>query len=175
MNPSDLIYVEKELHMSREELLLIIVDYRKRGAEEAAYRIENQNALTAMAKDYQALKAKLETTVLENARLKEDLTRIAEQNQLKTKDIFGRSTEKLPDIINAALDIENEDEAMIEIAELPTESHRESSLFAGSKKSKKRGVKRVWSRSKKSIPNWYTLLRTKYTTTHSKNKPDAQR
>ena len=114
LDPVDVIYVEKELNMSREELLAIIVDYRRREHEEAAFRIENQNALTAMAKDYQALKSKLEAVVLERDHLKEDLTRIAEQNQLKTKGIFGRSTEKLSDIIDAPLDTENEDEAMAE-------------------------------------------------------------
>ena len=58
INPSDLIYIENELHMSHEELLCIIIYYRKREIEEAAFRIENQNALTAMAKDYQAIKTK---------------------------------------------------------------------------------------------------------------------
>ena len=73
LNPSDIIHVEKELDMPREELLAIIADYRKREREERAFRIENQNALTVMAKDYQALKAKLEAVVLERDRLKKDL------------------------------------------------------------------------------------------------------
>jgi hypothetical protein len=146
MNPSDMLYVEKELNMSREELLIIIANYRKREREEEAFRIENQNALTAMAKDYQALKAKLEATALERDCLKQELTRIAEQNQLKTKDIFGRSTEKLPDIIDAVLDTENEDEAMAEIVEFPSGARRNPTLFTGSKETKDRGNKRVGKR-----------------------------
>jgi len=134
MDPSDVTYVEKELNMSHGELLGIIIDYRKRECEETAFRIENQNALTAMAKDYQALKVKLETTAAERDRLKEELTRIAEQNQLKTKDIFGRGTEKLSDIIDAPLDAENEDEAMAEIVEFPSGARKRSALFAASKK-----------------------------------------
>ena len=129
MNPQDVIYVEKELHMSHGELLDIIVHYRKKECEEVAFRIENQNALTAMAKDYQVLKAMLKATVLERDRLKEELTRIAEQNQLKTKDIFGRSTEKLPDIIDAALDMEHQDEAAADVVEFPPGARREPTLW----------------------------------------------
>jgi len=146
MNPSDIIYVEKELHMSQEELLSIIIDYRKREREEASFRIENQNALTAMAKDYQALKTKFEAAALERDQLKEKLTRIAEQNQLKIKDIFGRSTEKLPEIIDAALYTENEDEAEAEIVDFPLESQRKIALLADAKERKVRGQKRIGKR-----------------------------
>lgn len=142
MNPSDMVYVEKELHMSHEELLGIIIDYRKREREEAAFRIENQNALTAMAKDYQILTAKLENTVAQRDRLKEELTRIAEQNQLKTKGIFGRGTEKLSDIIDAPLDTENEDEAMAEIIEFSSEVRGKSGTMEESKKSRDPGTKK---------------------------------
>ena len=146
MNPQDVIYVEKEQHMSHGELLDIIVHYRKKECEEVAFRIENQNALTAMAKDYQALKATLKAAVSERDRLKEELTRIAEQNQLKTKDIFGRSTEKLPDIIDAVLDMEHEDEAMADVVDFPPGARREPNLFAESKKSSDHRKKRVGKR-----------------------------
>ena len=146
MNPQDVIYVEKELHMSHGELLNIIIHYRKKESEEVAFRIENQNALTAMAKDYQVLKAKLQATALERDHLKEELTRIAEQNQLKTKDIFGRSTEKLPDIIDAALDMEHEDEAIADVVEFPSGVRRNPNLFAESKKSSNYRKKRIGKR-----------------------------
>jgi hypothetical protein len=147
MNPSDVIYIEKELHMSHEELLCIIIDYRKSEIEEAAFRIENQNALTAMAKDYQSIKAKLEDAVAERDRLKEDLRRIAEQNQLKTKDIFGRGTEKLSDIIDSPLDTEYEDEAMAEPIDLPSEDGKGVGIVATLKESRVRGKKRVGKRN----------------------------
>ena len=147
LDSCDIIYVEKELNMSREELLAIIADYRKGEREEAAFRIENQNALTAMAKDYQAIKAKLEAVVLERDRLKGDLARIAEQNQLKTKDIFGRSTEKLSDIIDAPLDTEHEDEAMAEAVELPSAANGKPAIFSEPKKARTHGVKRVGKRA----------------------------
>ena len=142
LDTNDEIYLEKELHMPRDELLRIIAYYRKREREEAAFRIENQNALTAMAKDYQALKMKLEAVVLERDRLKEDLTRIAEQNQLKTKDIFGRSTEKLSDIIDTQLDTENEDEASAEIIEFPSDAREKPTIFLNTKKTKTLGKTR---------------------------------
>ena len=147
LDSSDVIYVEKELNMSREELLAIIADYRKREREDAAYRIENQNALTAMAKDYHAIKARLEAVILERNQLKADLTRIAEQNQLKTKDIFGRSTEKLSDIIDAPLDTENEDEAAAEIVELPSVAHGKPVIFLEPKKARAPRKKRVGKRA----------------------------
>ena len=146
MDAHDAVYIEKELLMSREELLKIIADYRKRECEEAAFRIENQNALTAMAKDYQELKKKLEAVVLERNRLKDDLARIAEQNQLKAKDIFGRRTEKLADIIDAPPDTEYEDEAMTEIVEFPTKVPGVSVLSPGPKKIRMPRKKRVGKR-----------------------------
>jgi len=146
MDAHDAVYIEKELLMSREELLRIIADYRKRECEEAAFRIENQNALTAMAKDYQELKKKLEAVVLERNRLKDDLARIAEQNQLKAKDIFGRRTEKLADIIDAPPDTEYEDEAMTEIVEFPTKVPGVSVLSPGPKKIRMPRKKRVGKR-----------------------------
>jgi hypothetical protein len=148
MDPSEAIYIEKELHMPHEELLGIIIDYRKKEFEYAAFRIENQNALTAMAKDYQALKAKLESTVAERDLLKEELRRIAEQNQLKTKDIFGRSTEKLSDIIGAPLDTEYEDEETAEVIEIPPEGNEKTLILAGAKKSRKHGKKLAGKRDK---------------------------
>jgi len=146
MDTNDVAYVEKELLMSREGLLKIIADYRRRENEEAAYRIENQNALTAMAKDYQALKKKLEAVEIENNRLKDALAHIAEQNQLKVKDIFGRRTEKLADVIDAQPDTEYEDEAMAEIVELPTKVPGISVISSGLKKSRVQGKKRVGKR-----------------------------
>ena len=147
LDSSDVIYVEKELNMSREELLAIIAEYRKREREDAAYRIENQNALTAMAKDYQALKARLETVAADRDRLKADLARIAEQNQLKTKDIFGRSTEKLSDIIDAPLDTENEDEAAAEVVELFSVANGKPAIFPEPKKDRVPGTKRIGKRA----------------------------
>jgi len=145
MSTLDAVYIEKELNMSREELLGIIIDYRKKEYEEAAFRIENQNALTVMARDYQALKAKLEDVVAQRDRLKEKLERIAEQNQLKTKDIFGRGTEKLSDIIDAPLDTEYEDEAMTEVTGSPL-CNNKIVIMAAPKKPRVHGKKPVGKR-----------------------------
>jgi len=175
MDANDAVYVEDELLMSREELLKIIADYRKRECEETAFRIENQNALTAMAKDYQALKKKLEAVVLERDRLKGDLARIAEQNQLKSKDIFGRKTEKLADIIDAPPDMEYEDEAIAEIVEYPTRVPGISVISPVPKKSRSRGKKRVGKRDE-DLSNRGTvhLFERLYQFRHRKEHPSCR-
>lgn len=147
MNPNDILFIEKELHMSKDELLKIIVAYRKQEAEEAAFRIENQNALTAMAKDYQSLKNKLEAVTSERDKLKNELIKIAEQNQLKTKDIFGRGTEKLSDIIDAPINADNEDEAATEIIEFtPERRHKTPSISAPKNENTEKRKKKVGKR-----------------------------
>lgn len=49
----------------------------------------------------------------ENKALKETPTRIAEQNQLKTRTLFGWGTEKLSDILRAPLDKEEREEDLL--------------------------------------------------------------
>lgn len=101
MTTDDLKYIEKEWNKSRDELLEIVVALKKQADKDAVYRIENERALTAMAKDYQKIAGRLALALAENKALKETLTRIAEQDQLKTRTLFGRGTEKLPDILHA--------------------------------------------------------------------------
>ena len=97
MTTDDLRYIEKELNKSSDELLEIVVALKKQADRDAIYRIENERALTAMAKEYQNITGRLAEVLTENKALKETLTRIAEQDQLKTRTLFGRGTEKLPD------------------------------------------------------------------------------
>ena len=146
MNPSDIIFVEKELHMSNDELLAIIADCRRRESEESAFRLENQRALTAMAKDYQLLKENLRQVTAERDSLKYELTRIAEQNQLKTKDIFGRGTEKLSDIITAPLATEQDDEATAEIIEFAPDRKKPVISNPVSEKQNKKNKKQIGKR-----------------------------
>lgn len=114
MTTDDLRYIEKELNKSRDELLEIVVALKKQADRDAIYRIENERALTAMAKDYQNITSRLAEVLTENKALKETLTRIAEQDQLKTRTLFGRGTEKLSDILHAPLDKEEFDEDQAE-------------------------------------------------------------
>lgn len=145
MATDDFRYIEKELNKSREELLEIIVALKKQADKDAVYRIENERALTAMAKDYQNIANRLAEVLAENKILKETLTRIAEQDQLKTRTIFGRGTEKLSDILHAPLDREEFDEEQAEPEPSPkpcgkTTSERDCS--AGKKHGKKHAGKR---------------------------------
>lgn len=114
MTTDDLRYIEKELDKSRDELLELVVALKKQADKDAVYRIENERALTAMTKDYQNIANRLAEVLIENKALKETLTRIAEQDQLKTRTLFSRGTEKLSDILNDPLDKEEFDEDQAE-------------------------------------------------------------
>ncbi len=118
MTPEESRMLTNELDMSREQLLMIILELRKKLADQEAWRSENSMALTAMAKDYQSLKAEAETLRAENAELKSALTHVSEIRQLRTNDIFGRGTEKLSDIMDAPLAREETDEAEEEPADI---------------------------------------------------------
>ncbi len=121
MTADDRRHIEKELDKPREELLETILGLRKQAAMDSAYRIENERAMTAMAKDYQNMARRLEEALAENKELKQALTRIAEQDQLKTKTLFGRGTEKLSDLLHAPLAQEELDEDTQEAG--PQEAH----------------------------------------------------
>ena len=71
MTTDDLRYIEKELNKSRDELLEIVVALKKQADRDAIYRIENERALTAMAKDYQNITSRLAEVLTENKALKE--------------------------------------------------------------------------------------------------------
>ena len=70
--------IKEELDMPREQLLLIILDLKKKAAEEDAYRIENSDILLAMSKEYQALESEAAALRAENASLKEALSHTAQ-------------------------------------------------------------------------------------------------
>ncbi len=148
MTSEDLRFVENELNKSRDELLAIIVELRKALAEETGYRVENSTAITAMYSEFQKNKKELEEALRENRELKSALTLVAEKNQLKTKELFGRGTEKLSDLFDAVVVVEEEDESSVVIIDFSSAAERKSSLVpiqdyhAG----KNRGRKRIGKR-----------------------------
>lgn len=115
MTAEDLVYVKTELNKSREELLEVIVILRKEAVENEIYRIENSRAITAMAKDFQTLKAKAELLHNENEELKAALIHLSDINKLKTINIYGRGTERLNDIMAAPAGVDEIDEETAEI------------------------------------------------------------
>lgn len=118
MTAEDLKMLEKERNKSRNELLEIIAALRRQLAEQLGYRIDNSNALTAMAVEFQKAKQEVLDLRAENRELKEALARMTDKEQLKTKDIFGRGTEKFSDIFDASMALEEQDEAPAEVMEL---------------------------------------------------------
>ncbi|MCD7896191.1 MAG: IS66 family transposase [Planctomycetaceae bacterium] len=103
--------IEKEQNMSREQLLDVILDLKKKAAEEEAYRAENSLALTAMAKEYQALVSQRDALQAEVANLKKVISHISDVSRQRANEIFGRSTEKLSDILSDTPCREDVDEA----------------------------------------------------------------
>lgn len=145
MTTDDLRYIQKELNKSRDELLEIVVALKKQADKDAIYRIENERALTAMAKDYQNIANRLAEALTENKALRETLTRIAEQDQLKTRTLFGRGTEKLSDILHAPLDKEESDEDQEEPGPSPEPCGKTTSVM-GCGPRKKHGKKHIGKR-----------------------------
>jgi len=79
-----------------------------------AIMIENSHANVAMAKDYMSLVDKCKTMEDEIKTLKTALDKSIHDNKLKTSDIFGRSTEKLSDIVDTPMAMEIIDEDTVE-------------------------------------------------------------
>ena len=119
MSAEDMLFIQNELNKSRDELLELIVVLRKQLLEYQSYMTENSSAITAMSRDYQKLLTEVKDLRQENKDLREVLAHTVEKEQLKTKELFGRGTEKLSDIYGSAPDIEEIDEAETEIIEFP--------------------------------------------------------
>ena len=98
MSAEDMLLIQNELNKSRDELLELIVVLRKQLLEYQSYMTENSSAITAMSRDYQKLLTEVKDLRQENNDLREILAHVAEKDQLKTKELFGRGTEKLSDI-----------------------------------------------------------------------------
>lgn len=98
------------------ELLEILARALDELKEFDAIMIENGHANVAMAKDYISLMDKCRTMEEEIKTLKTALDKSIHDNQLKTSDIFGRSTEKLSDIVDSPIVTEIVDEDTFEAA-----------------------------------------------------------
>ena len=103
-------YIDK----SSRELLQILAGALDELKEYDAIMIENSYANVAMAKDYNSLLDKCRNMDEEIKTLKSALDKSIHDNQLKTSKIFGRSTEKLTDIVDSPVVLEIIDEDIIE-------------------------------------------------------------
>lgn len=105
-------YIDK----SGRELLEILTRALDELKEFDAIIIENSRANVAMAKDYMSLVDKCKTMEEEIQTLKTALDKSIHDNRLKTSDIFGRSTEKLSDIVDSPMAMEIVDEDTVEVS-----------------------------------------------------------
>jgi len=101
---------------SGRELLEILARALDELKEFDAIMIENSHANVAMAKDYMSLVDKCRTMEEEIKTLKIALDKSIHDNRLKTSDIFGRSTEKLSDIVDSPMATEIVDEETVEVS-----------------------------------------------------------
>ncbi|OGO80805.1 MAG: hypothetical protein A2Y21_08625 [Clostridiales bacterium GWC2_40_7] len=101
---------------SGRELLEILARALDELKEFDAIMIENSRANVAMAKDYISLVDKCKTMEEEIQTLKTALDKSIHDNRLKTSDIFGRSTEKLSDIVDSPMAMEIVDEDTVEVS-----------------------------------------------------------
>lgn len=132
---------------SSRELLEILARALDELKEFDAIMLENSRANVAMAKDYMSLVDKCRTMEEEIKTLKAALDKSIHDNRLKTSDIFGRSTEKLSDIVDSPMATEIVDEDTVEVSAadvIPIDraswksQHNESSRNRGKKSPGKR-------------------------------------
>ena len=90
--------------------------------DEITRRLERENQGTSLAKEYQRICAERDALRAENNQLKAILRKTAEDSQKKTQEIFGRSTEKVKDLVNFVIEEEDVDEAAEEHAEAASSS-----------------------------------------------------
>ncbi len=152
MTPEELEMIKDELQMTREQLLMVILDLRKKAAEDDAARIENSEAILVMSRDYRKLQEEADALRAENKELKEALLHVSQISQLQTNEIFGRGTEKLADILDEPLRMSETDEADQEPEEADGDDAPDSIHGSGEKRSHKSehqpGRKRTGKREK---------------------------
>lgn len=118
MDPREQYYYDREQKKSREELLRTVVELLLRWEEQENYRISNTEAVKSMHLQYVDLQKRYEELKAENVSLKEALRATAEKEQLRVKDIYGRRTEKLSDLLDVVAVEEVNDEAQREPIDL---------------------------------------------------------
>lgn len=111
MTPKEKLYYENEQKKDREELIRTIVSLRIKLDEYADYSMSNTKAIGAMHEEFMKCRKDLEEAREENRQLKETLAAVSAKEQLRVRDIFGRGTEKLADLLESNNTEELTDEA----------------------------------------------------------------
>ncbi|MDO4476211.1 MAG: IS66 family transposase [Lachnospiraceae bacterium] len=145
MAPEEIKYIQDDLNKTRDELLAVIVSLRQEKELQLTYRAENERAMKSMTLEYAQLLQENERLQKENQHLSQLLTLTQDKEQLKTKAIFGRGTEKLDDLLENGKIIELIDEATTEDSGSygQSSSRTTAGMHAPKKKGKKRQAKKV--------------------------------
>lgn len=128
-----------------------------RWEEQENYRISNTEAVKSMHLQYVDLQKRYEELKAENVSLKEALRATAEKEQLRVKDIYGRRTEKLSDLLDVVAVEEVNDEAQREPIDLAakTAERKEKKIPQRSpmeKEARKRIPRRsIWNSFRKEV------------------------
>lgn len=111
--------------------------------------MEREKSTTLFAKEYQQVCTERDALRKERDDLKKALKKTADQNQKKTRTIFGRSTEKTEDLFNAVPVIEEVDEADHETIESDDSENSAGRIvsFDKAKHSRRRNKKKAGKRA----------------------------
>lgn len=90
------------LNMDRERIIELCINLKKENADLKLKLEEFQSLSTIMSKDYKKMENELNSVKEENTRLNAMLTHSEDKNALRNKDLFGRSTEKMEDLVGSA-------------------------------------------------------------------------
>lgn len=137
-----------------EELRAEISDLRKQVAQNEIYKEENTRALSQMSVEYNKVCSELAEVKKENESLKFLLNKTIEEEQMKTNEIFGRSSEKLDDILDAPATIEVIDEATEETKDLDYDRIRSENITHNNRGKKKSGKRDADFSKLPEIPNY---------------------
>ena len=134
---------------SHEELVDLAALVADEFIGELTLRIERERGDASLAKEYQKVCGERDALRKENAQLKAALKKSAEDSQKKTREIFGRSSEKIEELLNTAYDREEVDEAESDGCDSgrePARSGKPSLSRTGGSGSRHRGKKRKGKR-----------------------------
>lgn len=123
MNERSRQFYDKLAPFLPEQLRLELQEWLEKQSEIEASYFELSSEQIGMAKLFQNMKDKLEESAEENAVLKMQVEKLAEQIDLRNRDIFGKSTEQTSRILYEAL---NNERAKNPIAEETDTSNEES-------------------------------------------------
>ena len=116
-------YLITEMNMCKDDLLKVIYNLKKQIDDLENYKISNSDALIAMHHEFISLKERTDELLKENKELKAALKATTEKEHLRIKDIFGRGTERLSELMKKMPTEEIIDESDADLIDFSEASH----------------------------------------------------